>query len=307
VSLKENRFTGVLPAVLTPLKADLTPDDALLAEHSKWLLANGATGLAILGTTGEANSFSLKERIRIIEGLVDAGVPAATLMPGTGSCSLTDAVELTRVAVNAGAGGVLMLPPFYYKNPSDAGLFAFFSEVIQRVGDPRLQIYLYHFPQMSATPITYNLIEMLLKAYPDNIAGMKDSSNVFDNMSGAAKKFPGFHVLSGADDLMLPLLKDGGAGAITACANVCSAALGGLYQAYRAGKDTATLHQQVTAVRQTFAKFPLQAGLKQVLARHTGDNRWLKLRPPLMLLSEADAKALYAAFDAIGFDLPAAA
>jgi 4-hydroxy-tetrahydrodipicolinate synthase len=307
VSLKDNRFTGVLPAVLTPLKADLTPDDALLSEYCKWLLANGASGLAILGTTGEANSFSLKERIRIIEGVVEAGVPAATLMPGTGSCSLTDAVELTRVAVEAGAGGVLMLPPFYYKNPSDAGLFAFFSEVIQRVGDARLQIYLYHFPQMSATPISYDLIEMLLKAYPDNIAGMKDSSNVLDNMTGAAKTFPGFHVLSGADDLMLPLLEAGGAGAITACANVCSAALGALYQAYRAGGDTAALQRQVTAVRQSVSKFPLSAGLKQLIHRHTGDARWLKVRPPLMLLSEADTKALYAAFDAVGYDLPAAA
>ncbi len=307
MSLKENRFTGVLPAVLTPLKPDLTPDDALLAQHGKWLLANGATGLAILGTTGEANSFSLKERIRIIESAVEAGIPAAALMPGTGSCALTDAVELTRVAVNAGAGGVLMLPPFYYKNPSDAGLHAFFSEVIQRVGDTRLQIYLYHFPQMSATPISFNLIEMLLKDYPDTIAGMKDSSGVLDNMTGAAKAFPGFHVLSGADDLMLPLLEAGGAGAITACANVCSAALGGLYAAYRAGGDTAALHAQVTAVRQALAKFPLSAGLKQLIARHTGDDRWLRVRPPLALLSEADVHGLYAAFDAIGYELPAAA
>jgi 4-hydroxy-tetrahydrodipicolinate synthase len=307
VSLKENRFTGVLPAVLTPLKEDLTPDDALIASHGKWLIANGATGLAILGTTGEANSFSLKERIRIIESMVEAGVPANVMMPGTGSCSLTDAVELTRVAVNAGVGGVLMLPPFYYKNPSDAGLFAFFSEVIQRVGDSRLQIYVYHFPQMSATPISYNLIEMLLKEYPDTVAGMKDSSGDLDNMIGAACNFDGFHVLSGADDLMLPLMEAGGAGAITACANVCSEALGALYHAYRAGEDTAALHAQVTAVRQTVSKFPLSAALKQLIARHTGDDRWLRVRPPLALLSEADTQALFAAFDAIGYDLPAAA
>ena len=137
-------FAGVNAAVLTPVTDDLTPDDTLMVEYSKWMMANGCDGLAILGTTGEANSFSLKERIRIIESLIEGAVPAEILMPGTGSCSITDAVELTKMAVNAGVGGVLMLPPWYYKNPSDAGLVRFFSEVIQRVGDDRLQIYLYH-------------------------------------------------------------------------------------------------------------------------------------------------------------------
>ena len=307
MSLKNDRFTGVLPAALTPLKADLTPNDAMMARHCHWLLANGASGLAILGTTGEANSFSLKERIRIIESLVEAGVPAEKLLPGTGSCALTDAVELTKVAVGAGAGGVLMLPPFYYKNPSDEGLYAFFSEVIQRVADPRLKIYLYHFPQMSATPITYNLIEMLLKDYPDAIAGMKDSSGVIDNMTGAAEKFPGFHVLSGADDLMLPLLEKGGAGAITACANVCSAPLSAVYDGHRAGGDIAALHEQVTAIRKTVAGFPLSAALKHLMARHSGDDNWLRVRPPLTMLSDAQQRELFDAFDAIGHQLPAAA
>ena len=307
MSLRDNRFTGVLPAALTPVKEDLTPDDALMAQHCRWLLDNGSSGLAILGTTGEANSFSLKERIRIVESLVESGIPGEKLMPGTGSCTITDAVELTRVAVNAGAGGVLMLPPFYYKNPSDEGLYAFFSEVIQRVGDDRLQIYLYHFPQMSATPISYNLIEMLLKDYPDTIAGMKDSSGQLDNMTGAARNFPGFHVLSGADHLMLPVLEAGGAGAITACANVCSSPLGALHAAFRAGGETAALHEQVTAVRHTVSEFPLSAALKQLVARHTGDDRWLRVRPPLTLLSDEQVSALYAAFDAIGYDLPAAA
>ncbi len=307
MSFKDNRFTGVLPAALTPLKDDLTPDDALMAKHCHWLLNNGSSGLAVLGTTGEANSFSLKERIRIIESLVEAGIPGEKLLPGTGSCSLTDAVTLTRVAVNAGAGGVLMLPPFYYKNPSDEGLYAFFSEVIQRVADPRLQIYLYHFPQMSATPITYNLIEMLLKDYPDSIAGMKDSSGEFENMSGAAEKFPGFHVLSGADDLLLPLLEKGGAGAITACANVCSSPLAAVHDGFRAGTDVSALHAQVTAVRHTIAGFPLQSALKALMARHTGNDSWLRLRPPLTLLTEEKTAELFNAFDAIGHELPAAA
>tara|TARA_E500000331_G_scaffold357568_1_gene419759 strand:+ start:242 stop:1165 length:924 start_codon:yes stop_codon:yes gene_type:complete len=307
VTLKEDRFTGVLPAALTPLKDDLTPDDALMAKHCRWLLDNGATGLAILGTTGEANSLSLKERIRIIDSLVEAGIPGSALMPGTGGCSITDCVELTRVAVNAGAGGVLMLPPFYYKNPSDEGLYAFFSEVIQRVADSRLQIYLYHFPQMSATPINFNLIEMLVRVYPDTITGMKDSSGVIDNMTGAARNFPEFHVLSGADDLLLPLLKEGGAGAITACANVCVSTLSEIYMGFQNGKDVSNLHSQVAAIRKTIAKFPLSAALKQLVSRHTNNDQWLRLRPPLALLSDAEVKQLYAEFDSIGYDLPEAA
>ena len=125
-------FAGVNAAVLTPVTDELTPNDALMVDYSKWLMDNGCDGLAILGTTGEANSFSLKERIRIIENLIEGGVPAEALMPGTGACSITDAVELTKMAVNAGVGGVLMLPPWYYKNPSDAGIT--FSSYLSDLG-----------------------------------------------------------------------------------------------------------------------------------------------------------------------------
>ena len=279
----------------------------MLLEHCRWPLANGASGLAVLGATGEANSFCLKEHIRIIESLVEAGVTGKNLMPGTESCLTADAAVLTKTAVEAGVGGVLMLLPFYYKKLSDEGLFAFFSEVIQRVGDERLQLYLYHFPQMSATPITYNLIEMLLKDYPATLAGMKDSSSVLDNITGAVRNFPGFHVLSGADDLLLKVLEAGGTGAITACSNVCSASLGSLHDGFRAGRDDSALNEKVSAVRYTMAQFPLQSALKQLIARHTGDECWLRLRPPLMQMSDERARELFSAFDAIGYDLPAAA
>src|SRR5690606_21994430 len=124
----------------------------------------------------EANSMSVAEKIGLLDALIDAGVPGERMMPGTGCCALSDSVELTRAAVERGAGGVLMLPPFYYKGVSDDGLFASYSEVIQRVGDDRLRIYLYHIPQVSQVPISLDLIERLLKAYPGTIAGVKDSS-----------------------------------------------------------------------------------------------------------------------------------
>jgi 4-hydroxy-tetrahydrodipicolinate synthase len=304
LSLPSDRFTGVLAAALTPLKSDLTPDGELMTQHSKWLLANGCDGLAILGTTGEANSFGLKERIGIIEELVDSGIPGEKLMPGTGACSVSDAVTLTKVAVDAGSRGVLMLPPFYYKNPSDEGLFAFFSEVIQKVSDERLKIYLYHFPQMSATPISFNLIEMLLKAYPDTVVGMKDSSGVLDNMTGAAKNFDDFCVLAGADDCLLPLLEQGGGGCITACANVAAPLLREVYDGFYAGKDASEANSNLVKVRQEASKFPGPSAMKALMARHSGNDDWLNIRSPLLNLDEEKSNALFAAFDSINYDIP---
>ena len=303
-------YKGVFAAAVTALKDDRTPDLDLMAEHCKWLLANGCDGLAVLGTTGEANSFGLKERISIIEGLVERGIPGDVLMPGTGCCAAIDTVNLTQAALNAGAKGVLMLPPFYYKNMSDRGLFDAFAEVIDTIADDRLKIFLYHFPQMSGVPITYGLIEMLLKAYPETVVGMKDSSGVFDNMAGAAEKFPGFAVFSGADDLMLPLLKRGGAGCITAAANVSSFLNGAVYNGWVAGGETPEVlaaHETLSAMRKAVSGYPLPPALKALTARNTGNAGWENLRPPFVGLSDADRAALFAAFDAVGTPIPAAA
>lgn len=298
---------GVFAAVLTPLKSDGSPDDARLARHCRWLLANGCDGLAVLGTTGEANSFCLKERIRIVEKLAEAGIPGSALMPGTGDCALPNAITLTRVAVKCGAHGVLMLPPFYYKNVSDDGLFAYYAGVIEAVGDSRLRVYLYHFPQMSATPISYALIERLLKAYPGIVVGMKDSSGNFENMKGAAKRFPGFAVLPGSDDLLLPMLKEGGAGCITACCNVVSALAAEVWRGFHAGRDVTAAHERLTAARKTISAYPLSSALKAIMARITGDDAWLAVRPPLVVLDAAKRAALFQALDGIGVTLPKAA
>lgn len=308
--MSQSPYKGVFSAVVTAVKEDRSPDLDLMAEHCKWLLANGCDGLAVLGTTGEANSFGLKERISIIEGLVARGVPGDVLMPGTGCCAAVDTINLTQAAINAGAKGVLMLPPFYYKNMSDQGLFDAFAEVIDTIADDRLKIYLYHFPQMSGVPITYSLIEMLLKAYPETVAGMKDSSGVFENMAGAAEKFPGFAVFSGADDLMLPLLKRGGAGCITAAANVSSFLNGAVYNGWVAEGETADVlaaHETLSAMRKAVSGYPLPPALKALTARNTGKAGWENLRPPFVALSDADRAALFQAFDAVGTPIPAAA
>lgn len=279
---------GVYAAALTPMNADLSVDKKRLVSHNRWLLANGCDGLAVLGTTGEANSFSVGERIDILETLSEGGIPGAALMPGTGCCSVPDTVELTTRALELGAGGVLMLPPFYYKNVSDDGLFAAYSEVIERVGDDRLKVYLYHFPQMSATPLSYDLIERLLKRYPDTVKGMKDSSGVFENMAGAAEQFPGFEVFSGGDDFLHPLLQRGGVGCITACCNISCHYSQKIYQAWLSGdhESAESVQQHLIRIRIAAQTYNYSAGLKTVLAHYGDDDGWLPVRPPLMRLSD---------------------
>src|SRR5512143_493893 len=169
------RIRGVLAPVITPVKADYTPDAERLIRHCKWILAQNC-GLAVFGTNSEANSFSVNERTAVLEALVSRGVDPTRMMPGTGCCALSDSIQLTEQAVQLGCAGVLTLPPFYYKDVSDEGLYRYYAEVVQRVGDARLRIYLYHIPPVSQVPITLSLIERLLKAYPHTVAGMKDSS-----------------------------------------------------------------------------------------------------------------------------------
>ena len=179
---------GVLAPVVTPFTSDLRPDVARLVRHCRWLLDNDV-GLAVFGTNSEANSLTVAEKLELLDALVEAGLPAARMMPGTGTCALPDTVELTRRAVAHGCGGVLMLPPFYYKGVSDDGLFASFAEVIERVGDPRLRIYLYHIPPVSMVPISLPLIDRLLRRYPGTIAGIKDSSGDWNNTRAMLEQF----------------------------------------------------------------------------------------------------------------------
>ena len=182
-TLNLDRPAGVFAAVLTPFDEIGAPNSAALALHCRWLLSNGCDGLSVFGTTGEGNSLSVDERAGLLERLVSDGIPAQVLLPATGCCAIPDTVRLTERAVHLGVPGTLMLPPFYYKNPSEDGVFAAFAEVIERVGDGRLRVYLYHFPQMSGVSLTPALIERLLARYPDSVAGMKDSSGDLANMA----------------------------------------------------------------------------------------------------------------------------
>lgn len=288
---------GVFCAALTPLTADLQPDLPVFVQHARRLLDQGCDGIALLGTTGEANSFSVEERKAILSATVEAGIAPDRLLPGTGVVAIPETVALTKHALSLGVKTVIMLPPFYYKSPSEAGVIAAYSEILDRVGDSDLRVVLYHIPQMSAVPITPAIIEALLRRYPGTICGIKDSAGDLANMTMLAKRFPGFSVLAGADPLMLPLLREGGAGCITATSNLVAADLAFIFRHFAdpaKAEAVEAAQARVVAKRNLASVYAQMASLKCLLARETGHAGWSRLRPPLLPLTEAEAADLLA-------------
>src|SRR5215831_10498158 len=276
------RIRGVLAPVITPFKADRAPDPERFIKHCQWLLSQDC-GLAPFGTTSEANSMSKDERMSLLDALMAAGIDPSRMMPGAGCCSITETVELTAHAVRHGCAGVLMLPPFYYKNVREEGLYRYFSEVVQRVGDERLRIYLYHIPPVAIVGITPKLVERLMKACPSAIAGMKDSSGDWNNTKTFLDAFAkdGFDVFVGSESFLLANMRNGGAGTISATANVNPAAIYELYaecvgRSEFQNRESKLEHQQVRLdlVREVFTsrKFPsMIASLKQAIAIYAND------------------------------------
>ena len=299
------RIRGVLAPVITPFTRDYAPDPKRFVRHCQWLLTHGCSGLAVFGTNSEANSLSVAERMMLLEALVEAGVSPARLMPGTGCSALTDSVTLTAHAVKLGCAGVLMLPPFYYKAVSDEGLFRNFSEVIQRVGDERLQLYLYHFPQMSQVAITLGLIDRLLTAYPRSIAGIKDSSGDWANTKSMLDRFAesGFDVFAGSESFLLDNLRHGGVGCITATGNVNPGPIDHVYRNWTTPRAD-QLQAGINATRRAVQKVPMIAALKAIVARYSGDADWMTVRPPLVELTPAQLDGLFADLKALDFDMP---
>ncbi|HET6234359.1 MAG TPA: dihydrodipicolinate synthase family protein [Acetobacteraceae bacterium] len=289
------KITGVYCAAVTPVTDDLAPDHAAFVAHCRRLLNDGCDGIAMLGTTGEANSFSSAERKTLLEAVITGGVRPERLLPGTGVAALTETVELTRHALSLGVNRVVMLPPFYYKGISEDGLFASYAEVVERIGDARLQVVLYHIPQFSAVPITFPVIARLRARYSSVFVGLKDSAGEMSNMVALVDEFPGFAVLAGADPLMLPLLRKGGAGCITATSNLIARDLAFIFRHYAdpaRAADVEAAQARVVAMRSRVSKFAQIASIKALIAGQTGHVSWRKLRPPLLALNNAEIDQL---------------
>jgi 4-hydroxy-tetrahydrodipicolinate synthase len=300
----KDRITGVLSPVVTPFKPDLTPDPERFARQCRWLLSQDV-GLAVFGTNSEANSLSTDEKVELLDRLVGAGVDAGRMMPGTGCCALTDSVRLTAHAMKLGCGGVLMLPPFYYKGVSDDGLFKNFAEVIERVGDRRLRIYLYHIPPVSQVAITLPLIERLLKTYPGIVAGAKDSSGDWNNTKAYLDNFAkqGFDVFPGSETFLLQGMRHGGVGCISATANVNPGAIARLFATWRTAEADAQ-QERLNEIRGIFAKYPMIPALKAAIAHYGGDASWAAVRPPLVELTPQQKSSLAGDLDGAGFTMP---
>ena len=302
---KVKRIEGVLSPVITPFRKDYSPDEARFTRHCRWLLKSGCAGLAIFGTNSEANSMSVAEKRRLLEALIKGGVSPATLMPGTGHCAVTDTIELTRAAVELGCAGVLMLPPFYYKAVSDEGLYRNFAEVIERVGDERLQLYLYHIPPVSQVPITLGLIERLLSKYPGIVAGVKDSSGDWSNTKAMLDAFAkeGFDVFAGSEAFLLENMRHGGKGCITATGNVNPGAIDRLYKNWRS-PDADKLQAGLSATRKIVQKQPMIPALKAIVAHYGNDAVWKSCRPPLIELTASQEDELIRDLKGVGFTMP---
>jgi len=297
-------FSGVLVPALTPFDSNLDPDAEALLAHCRWLLDQGVDGLAVFGTTSEANSLSLEERMNLLEHLLENGVPADKLMPGTGTCALSDTVRMTRHAVELGCRGVLMLPPFYYKAINDDGLFASYAEVIERVGNAALGVYLYHIPPVAQVGLSLGLIGRLLSAYPDTVVGLKDSSGDWQNTSAVLREYPSLATFCGSEVFLLETMRNGGAGSITATGNINAAQIRKLYCDWQ-NEDAEELQARITTTRRTYETYATIPALKAVAADFYATPDWRIVRPPLLSLGAEEQQTLVAALADVGFEMGA--
>ena len=287
---------GVYCAAATPVRPDLSPNFDAFAAHCRWLIDEGCAGVALLGTTGEANSFSSAERRQLLEAALNAGLTGDLLLPGTGLANAPETIELTRHALSHGVSKVVMLPPFYYKGVSDDGLFRAYAKVIEGVGSDSLRVILYHIPQMTGVPISHDLIARLMQAFPRIIAGIKDSAGQLDNMTAMLARFPNFSVLAGADPLLLPLMRAGGAGCITATSNLVARDLAIVFRhandpAKSADVDAA--QARINAHRNLSNSYVQIPAIKAMVGFLHGDAEgWARTRPPLIPLNAAEIAEL---------------
>jgi 4-hydroxy-tetrahydrodipicolinate synthase len=296
-NMETEQFSGVLSPAVTAFTGQLEIDAERTVAHFKWLLQKGCDALVVFGTTSEANSLSVAERTSFLEYAVSSGIDPRKLLPGTGCCSLPDSVVLSKHAIGLGCPGVLMLPPFYYKAVSDEGLFRYFGTVIERVGDDRLRIYLYHIPPISQVGISFDLIGRLTAEFPGVVIGIKDSSGDLEHTRQLIDRFApgGFRVFPGNEMHLLPALRAGGKGCISAFANINPALLQEVFQKWQK-PEAESLQQEVERQGRALRKYPVIPALKTILAESRKDPVWENVRPPLVALSSAQREGVLGDF-----------
>ena len=278
---------GLIAPILSPFDNDLKFNQNMYNDLAHDLLENGCSGLAPFGTTGEALSLSNKERMNALEGLLNSGIKADQLIPGTGLCNFPDTVMISKHALDLGCHGVMTLPPFYFKGMSDEGLFDYFEKLIEEINHNKLKIYLYHIPQVSGVGLSIDLVSKLKKSYPDIVVGIKDSSGNWEN----TKSLLGIDdlvVYPGAELPVIEAIKLGAPGCISATANLNGGDISKVINFCHKNEweKAEDLHKKVTKVRllfQDYAPIPAQKGL---LAKKTKIGEWLNVRPPLKSIND---------------------
>lgn len=300
--MANDTLAGVFAPVLTPFDKTLKVDAPLFVKYCGWILSQGS-GLAMFGTNSEANSLTVEEKLELLGLAVENELPVEKMMPGTGACALPDAVTLCQAAAKAKTAATLMLPPFYYKAVSDDGLFAFYAETIERVGDANLKICLYHIPQVSGVAISLPLIERLIKQYPDTVVGIKDSGGDFANTKAMLDAFPDFRVFCGSERFLLETMRHNGAGCISAMANVHPGAIVNLYET-RANEGSQAKQEALNATRAAYDGIPMIAALKRTVAEYGKAPGFKTMRPPLTDFSDEGWEALKTKLGALSLKTP---
>ena len=282
-----HKINGIYSAALTPINDDLSINKNLYLEHCQYLMKQGHDGLAIFGTTGEANSFSIKEKCDTIDFLLSNNLDSNLLIPGTGSSSVEDAIQLTKFAEKNKSRAVLLLPPFYYKNVSDEGIINYFRKIIETVGSSDFHYLLYNIPQTTSVVLNFNIIETLLKLYPNNIVGIKDSSGNIDSMLKTVKYFQDLALFCGHDSLALKIYKRGGAGAITAGTNIAGRLLSFIINNINKEKEIEDFNSYQALLEQIRETITLEEPISVMKAYFSIINKnpdWNKVMPPLKSL-----------------------
>ena len=289
-------ITGIYSAAATPIETDGSPCFELFTAHCRGLLDEGCHGIALLGTTGEANNFSVDERMALLDAVCNSGISGEQLLPGTSCSNLSETKALTAHALSCQVKACVILPPFYYKGVSDEGLFRFYAQLVEGLADPRLKIILYHIPQMTQVPISHKLIYRLRTEFPNIFVGIKDSAGDIENMKKTVERFPGFSVLAGADPLLLPLLQAGGAGCITATSNLRADSLRYIFDHINDPSLKAEIDQHQKRIndwRNLSNSYAQLATIKAMISKVRGDARWCALRPPLTAITAQEQETIW--------------
>lgn len=292
-----SKLQGVIAAIATAVDDKGEPDCARSTALARFLLANGCDGLNVLGTTGEATSFSLEQRKRVMSAYAEAGLPLDRLMVGTGAASVADAVALTRHAAELGFAGALLLPPFYYKGVPDDGLFAYLEIIVRATAAEPIPIYLYHFPAQSGLPWHVKLVGRLVASFGTRIVGLKDSSGDMAYAREATKVAPGFKVFPSTEAVLMEARAGAFAGCISATANLNADLCA---RAWRDG-DADALAAAVS-IRKLFDGKQLVPGVKALIAHIHDDAGWARVQPPLSAFSASDEAAVSSAYDSLRAD-----